>query len=354
MLCLILDVLQLEPAPDAPEGSARKARKDAELAIIKRGVFYVVFLGISMAAYLISLKVAGYEITDYKGMDSIGETSAGQLVYAILRALHRPIQYFVTRPANYLAGSLTKWNRIGTVVFLVILIDLFLVRKLFKSALSILLWVGLWGFFLLALGLVYVMAPTIDHASTVMTFSFVCFYFAMLAVTERLGEGISGSFWQGVLPGVLTFLVALTLALTSYHQYRLANDAYYRSQVAELRVRQFLNRVMTKAEEAPGYDYGEPLLILGNYYPEKPPIMYRDMDSVRYSDLEGLAMEDGLLSQGVRPNYLRNVIGINPVIYSVEQAEEMMQRPEYLEMPIFPADGCVKVIDGIYVVRIAE
>ena len=326
-----------------------------------------------MAAYLVSLKVSGRELVSYKGMNAIGEQSAGQYLRGIARAYHRVLQYFVTKPESYLEGVPANLNRFAVMVLLALLIWFFITRKVYKNLVSCLLYFFLLFVMPLAMGLIYVMTPTQEHASTVMTYSYVCLYFMIIALAERLGKpeimaaGASGTSAAGqkklaeekLVDGrsyfarALALLAALSVFMISYAHFQITNEAYYRSLLAQERVKVYLSHVMERLEEQEGYEYGDPVIFGGNWAPEKPPIMYRDMDSAKFRDFEGLAVESGFLSLTIRGYFIRYFFGLDVGLPEEEEITAMMARPEYLAMPVYPAQGCIRQIDDVWVVRLA-
>ena len=315
------------------------------------GIKYVLVLGASMAAYLISLKVSGRELVSYKGMNAIGDQSAGQYVRAIARAYHRVLQYFVTKPESYMEGVPTNLNRFAVVVLIALVIWFFITKKLYKNILSCVLYLFLLFVMPLAMGLIYVMTPTQDHASTVMTYSYVCLYLMIIALAERLAPAAGSA--QAHFARILALLAAVSIFTVSYAHFQITNEAYYRSLLAQNRVEVYLSHVMERLEEQEGYTYGDPVIFGGNWAPDKPPIMYRDMDSAKFRDFEGLAVESGFLSLTIRGYFIRYFFGLDVGTPEEEEITAMMERDEYLAMPVYPAQGCIRKIDDTWVVRLA-
>ncbi|MBQ9643024.1 MAG: glucosyltransferase domain-containing protein [Lachnospiraceae bacterium] len=373
VLMVLLELIDAKGPESGAEAVKAKALRFFDRSEVRSGIKYVLVLGASMAAYLVSLKVSGRELVSYKGMNAIGEQSAGQYLRGIARAYHRVLQYFVTKPESYLEGVPANLNRFAVVVLLALLIWFFITRKVYKNFVSCLLYFFLLFMMPLAMGLIYVMTPTQEHASTVMTYSYVCLYFMIIALAERLGKpeimaaGASGTSAAGqknlaeeksvdgrsYFARALALLAALSVFMISYAHFQITNEAYYRSLLAQERVKVYLSHVMERLEEQEGYEYGDPVIFGGNWAPEKPPIMYRDMDSAKFRDFEGLAVESGFLSLTIRGYFIRYFFGLDVGLPEEEEITAMMARPEYLAMPVYPAQGCIQQIDDTWVVRLA-
>lgn len=50
--------------------------------------------------------------------------------------------------------------------------------------------------------------------------------------------------------------------------------------------------------------------------------------------------------------FLQDRLGIGRNIYTGESYSEIMNSEEYLNMPIYPNEGCIKIINGIAVVKL--
>ena len=205
--------------------------------------------------------------------------------------------------------------------------------------------------FPLALGLVYVMAPELSHASTVMIYSYSVFYFFLIAGMERIMLGADSN--NKRLSVFLASLIFIVLILENYSTARVINNSYYRSYVAQNRVMQYYNRIISKLEDG-GYRYGEPMAILGGFYPDPLPIAAHSMHSAYLADFEGATTEELLFLPSNRDRFIQIWFGLDTGDISLEKKDELMATDEFKEMPAYPDEGCVKKIDGIFVVKLNE
>ena len=95
-------------------------------SVISKGLRSLLGLVVAMGGYLISLKFV--DLSDYKGLSSIGHTSPTDIILAILRAYHRVLQYFVTSPESFMRGAPTIFNR-ELVCFMIIMTVLLIMWK---------------------------------------------------------------------------------------------------------------------------------------------------------------------------------------------------------------------------------
>jgi hypothetical protein len=78
------------------------------------------------------------------------------------------------------------------------------------------------------------------------------------------------------------------------------------------------------------------------------------MDQDNFADLDGVAMENGLFSTGVRPNYIRMYLGIWNSYLEDDEKEAIVNSDAFKEMPVWPAEGCIKKIGDNWVVKITD
>ena len=151
-----------------------------------------------------------------------------------------------------------------------------------------------------------------------------------------------------------TVLLAV-LFVIGYDNYVLTNNAYFRMDIAFTRIHSFYERLYERVMEEEGYQHGDQIAILGDWWPERNIYSGYEMDIDRYLEMEGIAMENGLFTSGVRNQFLRIYLGVEfdePL--SNERMFELMDTDEFRSMPDYPAAGCVQQIEGVWVIRVAN
>ncbi|WP_029323744.1 glucosyltransferase domain-containing protein [Butyrivibrio sp. AE3004] len=320
------------------------------LLVIKKGIRSLFGLIVAMGGYLISLKFV--DLSDYKGLSDIGHTAPVDILYAVARAYHRVLQYFVTSPESFMKGAPTLFNRILVVMLIAVIILLFVWKKVYSNLLRCILSVILILILPLALGLVYVMAPQLSHASTVMIYSYSVFYFFLIAGMERIAEAAGEKTKKAAV--FFAGLIFIVLILEAYSSARMINNAYYRSYIAQNRVMEYYNRIFTKLEDTEGYQYGEPMVILGGFYPDPLPVSSHNMNGKELVDFEGATLEDLIFLPTNRDRFIQIFLGIDTGDVTMEQKDKLMETEEFKNMPSYPASGCTKKIDGIWVIKLNE
>ena len=353
--------------------------------ILLRALGFILTTAAGLVLYYISLKIRGYEMASYKGMDQIGQASPSELIHALMRTYHRVIQYFGMAPESFMKGSPNTFSKCVWILTAALWIYVLIVRRIWKSVCRTILYIIASFLIPLSMGLIYVMSVQTQHASTVMTFAYVTFYILTLLLAEKAATGAergavvkaqggssssdavqdkasikdhggasSASRRRPVLTA-LSICTVFVMLCVGYNNFKIANTAYYRIYIANTRVYGFLNRIMASLEQQGDYEYGQDIFIAGNITEDNNPIDVLSMDEEDFSDMEGLAAESGLLLPTNRNQYIRLFLGID-VNKDVDQSvrDKIMSSEEYKSMPIYPADGSIRRFDDLWVIRITN
>ena len=315
------------------------------------GIKYLLMLMLSLLIYFISIKFIGAELSGYRGMDNIGKLGMSAYFIAIARAYHRLLQYFVLGQPSYVYGFLSLMMYIVSIIILIMIVlsYIFMKKKDFAHIAAL---TAIYAIFPLAVSLVYVMAPEESNASTIMTFSYCIMLIFPLVIFEVIGNSIKDQ--NNKLALTISFIICIVMLLTSFAQYRMTNKAYYRTEVALERMTEYYNRLLYRIESTEGFEYGDSLAIVGDFYPENVPVSTYEMEKVYWEDLEGLATEENLFSLTVRNYFIRNHLGIDTVIYDYDEIYSLSETQEFKDMSCYPAEGCVQKINGVWVLKVAE
>lgn len=316
--------------------------------VIILGVRYLISLAAGMVGYLLSVKLSGFELAEYRGFDSIGKAGPAQYVECMLRAYHRVLQFFVTAQPSYNRNLTKRLNILAMLFLAVFIVCVFFMKKLYREKLRALIYIVLCGIMPLAAGLIYVMATKTHLASSTMIPGYCMIYVMLIVFAEKTAE-------SGVRTAGIAALAALAvLALITYEDYRIDNNAYYRSYIANERMSALYNRIAARLEMTEGYSYGDRVAILGDWYPEKIDFYEPSMEAEFYEDIDSLSMENGLFTTGVRRKYMRTHLGIDGSEFTEEERTALMATDTYENMPAWPAAGCIEKIDGVWVMKMHE
>lgn len=323
--------------------------------VIKKGVISLGSLIASMGIYVLLSKYVIGGLQDYKGIDKMGEINLLRVPRLIGRAYKRILEFFITEPWGYVSDLGKNVNLLVAAAIVLGFFFLIWYLKIYKEKNRTALLCVLIILFPLALGAIYVIAE--DANSTLLLIhQYVLMYAVPLGFLEVFMENNPSLEMKPLrIKQLVGALLLVVLFLAGYDNYVLTNNAYFRMDIAFTRIHSFYERLYIRVTEQEGYQYGDQVAILGDWWPERNILSSYGIDIERYDEMEGIAMENGLFTTGVRNNFLKIYLGIKfdePL--SVERMLELMETEEFRNMPDYPAEGCVQKIDDVWVIRVAD
>ena len=352
-LCLALGILVMGLFLDMLEENSRTAD------VFLRGVKAFVVACISVVIYTIVSRIVYPQLDAYNGLDQMGKIDLIRLPRLILRSYKWVVQYFILKPFSFVTAAAWALNVASCLLTAGLVIAFFIRKKIYKDSGSAILYIFLAMMVPLAMGSIIIMA-TDASISMLMLYQYHILYTFLAALLEKSQDTQSGLFLADagkVRAGrILGYVVAAVLLLVGYQNFVVTNQAYFRMGIAYERSYAYYNRIMERIEATAGYQPGDPFALIGEYGLSETPDLLGSysMDGDRFTDLSGVAKETGLLTSGVRYNFMKTYIGVEMPEVSEEAVEAIKETKEYQEMPAYPADGCVKQIEGVWVVKTCE
>jgi hypothetical protein len=321
---------------------------------LKKGIIYVVVLGISVLIYMRLCHVfyPGIDNETYGGVGNMGQIAISEMPKLIGRCYKRFLEYFIWKPFAFVSKPAQYANIIACILAVVLFGIVSVQRKLYKDILSYLLLVVVCFFVPLAAAFIYFMAPDVEY-SMLMLYPYVFVYVIVLELFERcMVDWKDAALWKIAI----SIVTVATIFVSCYTDYLLTNRAYLRTDIATERVKSYFNRVISMAENTEGFKHDDGIVILGEfYYVDNPSSVEIDVfDSEDLRELSGVALENGLITSGVRDNFIKTFIGYEIADISWDERDEIMDTDEYKSMPVYPENGCVQKINGVWVVKMCK
>lgn len=334
-------------------------KKKTGKEVFQKGSIYAGVLIVSVVLYMIVCRMffpaIGQEA--YGGVGKMGQIPVLEIPRLIARCYKRYLEYFILKPFSYVTGTMHVTNIIVCLCLLGLLIYLALNRQKedkFASMLALLTAALL----PLAMAFIYFMAPEAPF-SILMIYSYVLTYaiaVMFLEITMDIWNvKTKGKIVECIRYGVAT-LICASIFLESYTAYLITNEAYFRMSIAYERATAFYNRILENVETQKEFAYGDQIAILGEfYYVDNPsPIETNSLQDEKFREMSGIALENGMITSGVRDNFIRMYLGFPLPPVSNEVKELILADREYADMPCFPAEGSIRKITGIWVVKLCE
>ncbi len=302
------------------------------------------------------------ENTQYAGVGNMGKIAITEMPRLIARCYKRFLEYFLWKPFEFVSGFAQIINVCVCVMLGLIFVYLLFVKKIYKDIYRLVLTVMFMFFLPWAAAFVYFMAPEAPY-SMLMLYAYCLVYVMLIALMELCMKHWSEEktllvkkiYWR---KGCV-LLVAVLVTLSCYTDYLLSNEAYFRTEIAKDRVVSYFTRMISRVEEQEGFSYGDKVTFMGEFHYLNNPSPLDDVedDSMDFEYLRamsGVALENGLVTSGVRNNFIRTYIGFEMYDMTDSERAEIMESEIYKEMPLYPAQGSIQKMQDIWVVKLCE
>ena len=312
--------------------------------IVRRGLYFCAGLIAGVVLYFVFLKISlavyGEALSDYQGVDNMGKISLGALPGLVLRA----VKSFLKLPLyDYcgLAGiPLLKLLYIVLALLAVLLVGYILLAKVKKIGL-ILITAALCAVLPVAINFVVIMCPdTVLY--TLMVYSFVLLpcmpliFFECLPPMEKLPK----------VKAVLSKAIALTVFLMTFCYSYYDNVNYTATYYCNRQVENYWSTIVAQVRMTEGYDADKEWAVIGNI---DDPLLYSAWeDGVTYG---GNRFTEDLLNQYSRLAWVSNYIGYKVPTANEARIEELCAAEEVQQMPCWPAQGSIKIVDDTVVIK---
>lgn len=309
-------------------------------ALVKRGVFYCLVLGLGVVMYFLCLKVClalyGTELSDYNGVNNMGKLSLAELPGLLKQTLYT----FCMLPLkNYCGLANMRLIRLGWILLALTAgaaMVLCLIRKR-RKPLLIAMAVVLCGLFPVAVNFIQIMCPG-GWVYTLMVYPIALVPLLPVLAVEKLPEGKS----ERLLGGVLAVLLAIQVFCYGYDTNVNYTSMYYANRQTE----NYLNNMLVQIRMTEGYDSDKKWAFIGSIRdPQfRSPWQYESL----YGGNETAQL---LVNRESRWYWFQMYCGYSIPTASQEETDSLAKLEEVRQMPCWPAAGSVKVIGDTVVIK---
>ena len=296
------------------------------------------------AVTLFLIQLNGTTLSTYQGMDTIGQLNLRERLAAVPAAWKRFCLSFLRWP--YLTPIFRLLH--FAVLPLLAASNLFLAvrEKLWKAPGRLALLVFGWLLIPLTLNFVEVLAYQ-DRANSLMTYSYVLFFVYAVKFAELAALRLPPL--PSRRPLALYGAALLCCAVVAWNNFTLCNVGYHALTLNYENCHALANRIAGRIEALEGYTANEtPLALVGSnvssdFYGNSS--YYTD-----FSVADRLMMLSGM---HITRDFLNQYIGFHMPGITSSQRKMLLNNEEVLSMPVYPAAGSVRMIEGIAVVRLS-
>lgn len=310
-------------------------------------------LAVSVVLYILVTKLLCPTMSenDYAGAANMGKISLSELPILVGRSYKRILEYFILKPFSYVSKAAWMVNIFVCVMLGICFVWLMVSKKMWTDRGAFIICILTMVMAPLGIAFFYVMSPE-AHYSTLMMYQYVLVYVLLLVFAENMWKESIHSAVKKTVGIVITVLLLLTAGFS----YTITGEAYFRMDMSMTRVTAYYNRLLTRLESE-GLEYGEPFLIMGHSQAGDDKLLppeYYSMNDEKFADFSGISPEYGILTAGVRENFMRVYFGLDVPWVSDAEKEDILQSKEFKEMAIYPKEGCVQKINDVWVIKVSE
>lgn len=318
--------------------------KEIWLALLVLGAGLLLYFGVTR----VILSYYNISLTTYQGMGNIGDgfltkfpdmiSSAYRTMFTFHSDLQNTIlaklQDIVVPVAFFVCGfamifkQIQRRNKLGAIISLILIV-------IYPAVCNLTYFYGS------------------EFVHTVMQYSNAFSHVAVLVMVDELATSMEGAirFNKAVMP-----IFSLLIGIGILQNVLLANREYYAQHRTQMVVFEYLSNVVVRVQSTDGYVQGMPVAFVG--YCSDPGIKAIDAGLQR-SLLSGIDSAELFINNMIYSDWSRQGtfqfwLGFADQILPVDQSRNLLNDPRVSQMPNYPSDGSVEIIDGVVVVHFSS
>ena len=329
-------------------------REEATFASTARlGGRLVGFLALGAALYYlilqVFLKVKGLELLDYLGMSEAGSGYPIARLPSLILSCYKQVIAFFLLPTG--SNPFTTLLMAALDLLAVVLAAGLFCFALTRPGLARQRWRWVGGLAMLALlplamAFAQVISP-FSQATPIMKYAYVGAYLAVLLLAQ---QGLSQLPTPSLRP-MYAWLTVGCLAALCFHGAFVDNLLYTASAQAHRATESYATRLAGRIESCEGYEDGMEVLIIGAFPTDR---IYADVES--YALIEHYSAPTDTVAPLNKHIYYYLNDWLNLPWKEPDEALMLAvsQSAAFQDMPLYPSDGSVQVLDGRVVVKVQE
>lgn len=327
------------------------AEKETAVDIVKTGIRYLSVLFVSLAGYFILNKLflriwnLSSGMGDYQGLDTMGSITPKELVSGI-RSCYESFFSLAFREELFLntRSAMQKGFLFMMLLFAVCILAFLVIRreKIAQNCLML--------FFLLlfpvAMFLVYIMAPK-AFVYPLMVYPAVFFFVLFLVWTERFaGLETVRIFYRNLVQWAALGVTCVLLFFYIWY----GNGNYMAMEYTKYHDFAYLGTMVTQIKSLDGYSDTLPVAWIGNEISDETTEMADLFDQAFY--MYGKSESNVNFPSGL--HLITKYLGYSPQICDYETTRAFMETEEVKEMPVYPSNGSIRILDDTIIVKLSE
>lgn len=315
---------------------------------VRRGIYYCcnIIAGLLLYYIFLHLCLSHYkvELGNYQGISDMGNLSIGKLPILIWSSFKSFCMMPINDYCNLAQTTLLKFSYFALGAITILIIGFVLIAKR-KNASIWLLTILLCAVFPIAVNLIVIMCPS-SYIYTLMVYSFVLVLCIPLVVFETLPsiEGVLGK-----IKKILWKAIAIVLSIVILSYSYLANLNYTTMHYSNRQIENYLNSMITQVRMTEGFDTDKKWAIIGDL---QDPLLTNAWQYV--PTYGGNSDVYRLFNSYSQDCWIYNYLGYSIPFADEQTVLEIQKTEEYSNMPTWPNEGSIKIIDDIIVIKLQK
>lgn len=314
--------------------------------IIGRGVYYCASMAVGLVLYYLILQIFlkhyGLELSNYQGISDMGNLNIAELPQLIKSTFVSFCLLPIKDYCDLAQTSLIKFMYIVLGIISIILVIWNLIKSKKNILVSVMI-VVLGAVFPIAVNLIAIMCPN-SKIYTLMVYSFAIVLCVPVILMDLMPEKSSIPKLQTAVKAVI---IAAVLSIVCSYTY-LTNVNYTAMYYTNRQTENYLNSMVVQIRMTENYDAAKKWAFIG-----------KNIEDPLISNPWGKAPMYGGNSNTYINAYSRNrwisrYLGYNVPLEKQEIVDELKNSDEVKNMPCWPSEGSIKVIDNTVVIKLQE
>ena len=342
-VCILLMVVILKAA----FGGVKEKKEWKEFFLMIARFLVVMAAGVAVY-FLINkavLAVTHIQLTSYQGGDTMGKITIAQLISALKSCY---TSFFDLGFSNVMGISYNRTvRRLIKVVWILFAagIGAYLVLKKKEYLNKVIVLCGILVF-PVAMFLIYVMAPN-SYCYTLMAYSVVFFFVFFLLWLDACFRNLK---LHAPVKSITNWVSALLTAALVIVFVWYANGNYMALEYTKYHDFSYVQTLITKIRSVEDYSQDKPVIVVGTQINDST----NGMGSLIGDTFTVGGKADTNLGYNSLLYLMSDYLGFSPYYGTYEEIQNWMQREVVREMPSYPADGSIQVIDDTIIVKLSD
>ena len=321
--------------------------------IIKKGCCYVSFLLLALVLYLLinqlAVRFSGVQLSEYQNVGQMSSIAVSDIGKGIVGCYSSYFSMMLTRDVYQLNPTIfTKISflLLNLVVAVISIVNLF---DRHKKLIHRLIYLAAIAVFPAGVFLIYLMAPN----STVYTLMvYPCLFAFLLPITlcNRMESREIQNSKEKILRQFTTWMSALLTTLCIFVYIWFANGNYQALQYTNYHDLTYYTVIMAQVKGTEGFHQEMPVVFVGTKIQDATNQAGSLVDE-RFN-LSGKSPTN--IDSYANGNLFSQYLGFTPVTLPWDEIERLSETQEVKEMPCYPDDGSIKIVDGNLIVKLAD